>query len=352
MTLKRATRKIQLTKRVKLADVCKAAGVSKAAISYVLNDKPGVSPEMRRKIKSLMRKMGYLPTPAARHLSLARSETIAAIFQDLTAGWLLTVFRGIAAQAAESKYQLIAALSSQYGDEFKLPTEVLARASVDGFLWMDPRVRPVLVKRFKKQPIPFVVIQGHIDDPEINTVSIENSNGAYDAVRHLLQLGYRRLMLMTGQEDNVDSLDKLAGARRALREFGVTLPKEYILNGHHVASYAVEAMNAFAESGRPMPEAIFAFNDDMALAVLRWLRDRRLRVPEDVALVGFDGVDEAKGAELTTVETPIREMGMTAAKLLIETIRTPPEQRKSKHILLDGHLAVRKTCGAHLRQPA
>lgn len=340
------------SRRITLVDVCRAAGVSKATVSNVINDKPGVGPELRQKIHSLIKEMGYIPRPAARHLSRARTDTIAVVFQDLTPGWLLNIYRAILTEAALTQHHVITALSLGEGDEFELPTRVLGTASVDGLLWLDPRATPDLVRRFKNaQPMPFVLIQGHVEDRDITTVCSENTQSAYRAVKHLLGLGYKRLMLMTGQEDNIDSQEKLLGAQQALREAGVSVPPEYIVNGHHMAWYARRVISEFAATGRPLPEAVFAFNDNMALALMQWFKERGLRVPEDVAVVGFDGIDEAEQAELTTIENPMREMGVLATRVLIELIQTKPDERKGRHITLGGTLRIRKSCGAHLRAP-
>jgi DNA-binding LacI/PurR family transcriptional regulator len=224
---------------------------------------------------------------------------------------------------------------------------------VDGLIWLDPRVTPDLVRRFKKQQsMPFVLIQGHLDDPDTTTVATENAQGAYRATKHLLDLGYRRLMLMTGQENNTDSNERMRGAQQALREAGVSVPQEYILNGHHMAWWARKAISEFTESGKPLPEAIFAFNDAMALALLQYFKEKGVRVPEDVALVGFDGIQETEEAQLTTIDTPTREIGTLATRLLIDLIHTPPDQRTGQHIAMSGNLIVRKSCGAHLRSSA
>lgn len=330
--------------RATLKDVCREAGVSKATISHVLNNKPGVSMETRKRILELIQRMGYKPKPAARHLSLARTETLACVFEDLTPGWLLSIYRGILSKAAEMKYHVVTALSVWEGDQFELPTNVLGTASVDGLLWLDPRTTPDIIRRFKQeQHMPFIVLQGHLDDPDITTISIEDARGAYLAVKHLIETGRRKLMLITGQEDNYDSQQKLLGSRQALAEAGISIAPEYILNGHHVDDYAIRAMDAFMKAGQPMPDAIFAFNDNMALAVMRWLMDRGVRVPEDVAIVGFDGIDDARRSGLTTVETPMREMGMLAVQTLIEMVHTPSAERKAQHIMMGGTLAVRKT---------
>ncbi len=334
-----------------LDEICRAAGVSKATISNVINNKPGVSQETRQRIQSLIRKMGYAPKPAARHLSLERTDTLAVVFQDLTPGWLLSIYRGILAKAAELKYHVITALSVWEGDQYELPTNVLGTASVDGLLWLDPRLTPELIRRFRnEQHMPFVVLQGHVDDPDISTVSVENTRGAYLAMKHLLELGYRRILLITGQDDNLDSQEKLRGAQQALAEFALPLDPEMAVNGHHVDDFAIRAVEDFLKAGHPLPEAILAFNDNMALAVMRWLADQGVKVPEQVAIVGFDGVDDARRAGLTTVESPIRELGMLAVQLLVDMVRTPIQERRGQHLIMAGTLAVRKTCGAHLKQ--
>lgn len=339
------------TSHVTLMDVCRAAGVSKATVSNVINNRPGVGSELREKIQSLMKQMGYVPRPAARHLSLSRTDTLAVVFIDLTAGWLLSIYRGILHRAAEAKYHVTTALSTRLGDEFELPTHVLGTASVDGLIWMDTRVTPELIDKFRKhQSMPFVVIQCHVDDPDITTVCIENTQGAYQAMKHLLSLGYRRIMLMTSQADNPDSQQRMSGAQQALREFKVTVRPPYILNGQNIRRYAYEQLTAFLKSKRKLPEAIFAFNDDMAIGIFHCLKDHGIRVPEDIALVGFDGIDEARDLQLTTIETPVHEMGVMATQLLIDLIQKPPSERRGQHVTIGGALRIRKTCGAHLQQ--
>lgn len=325
-----------------LREVCRVAGVAKSTISHVLNDKPGVSDATRERLRRVIRELGYRPKPAARHLSMARTDTLACVFQDLTPGWLLNIYRGVLAQAAEEKFHVVTALSVSEHDQFELPTHVLGTASVDGLLWLDPRATPDLVRRFQReQDMPFVVLQGHLPDRGIATVSIENVEAARRAVRHLLELGRRRLLLITGQPENPDSRQKLEGARLALRDAGLPLDPALVLNGHHVDDFAVRALADYLRAGHPLPDAIFAFNDNMALAVQRWLAERGIRVPDQVALAGFDGLEEARRANLTTIETPMRELGVQAVRLLVEMIRSPAGTRAARHIVLDGALAPR-----------
>lgn len=335
------------SKPLTLRDISLAAGVSKATVSNVLNNKPGVGRVLRKKIQRIIKAHRYAPRPSARHLSLNRADTLAALFIDITPGWLLMVYRAALGQALEMKYNMVTALSSHYGDEFELPTSVLGTIDVDGLIWFDPRVQEKLVLRFRRQhAIPFVLIQSHVRLPGVTTISVENERGAYQAVQHLASLGRRKLMFITGQPDNPDSNERMRGAQRALQEVGLKVHPSYILNGQNTRPDTLRSLTDFFLAGRTPPDAIFAFNDTMALTALRFLRDKHIRVPEDVAVIGFDGVDEAKEEGLTTIETPIRELGVLATKTLVEMIQKPEIRKVSRNLILEGSLWIGKTCGS------
>lgn len=335
-------------KPLTLRDISVAAGVSKATVSNVLNDKPGVGRALRKKIQKIIKAHRYAPRPSARHLSLNRADTLAALFIDITPGWLLTVYRAALGQALEMKYNMVTALSSHYGDEFELPTSVLGTIDVDGLVWFDPRVQDKLVLRFRRlHAIPFVLIQSHVRVPGVTTISIENERGAYHAVQHLVGLGRKRFMFITGQPDNPDSNERMRGAQRALQDARIKISPTYILNGQNTKPDTLRPLTDFFQSGRHAPpDAIFAFNDTMALTAMRFLRSKRIRVPEDVAIVGFDGIDEAKEEGLTTIETPVRELGIMATKTLVEMIQKPETRKVSRNFILEGALWIGKSCGA------
>ncbi|MBN1269441.1 MAG: LacI family DNA-binding transcriptional regulator, partial [Kiritimatiellae bacterium] len=290
--------------RPTLKDVCARAGVSKATVSRVLNNRTGVGPEVRKRVLNAMKQLGYAPQAAARNLSRARSDMIGVVFQDLTSGWMLNIFRGVMHVASSTHYNVMTALSTTLGDELDLPRRLLTEGRVDGLLWLDPRVPNKSVIEMKKLDLPLVVLQRNIADPDINSVAIENTQGAHQAMSHLLGLGYRDILLITGGEGSEDSEERYRGALQALREKDLALKPDRVIVGHNVGPLAVRALQDYLDGGQSLPEAIFAFNDDMAIAIMRWLRKKGHRVPEDVALVGFDGIVEAEYMGLTTVETP------------------------------------------------
>ncbi|MFH0878389.1 MAG: LacI family DNA-binding transcriptional regulator [Lentisphaerota bacterium] len=350
MTKNKKSRDTTSSRNITVVDVAKAAGASQAAVSYVINNRPGVGPELRKKILAIMKEMNYTPSPAARHLSREKSDMLGIVIQDLGPGWFHSVFQGMLIQATMSSHHVITSVSVREGDTLELVQRMIAKTSVDGLLWLDPRATPEVVRKFKETGMPFVLVQNDPSDPDVNTIATENRLGARDAARHLLALGYRRILLMTGHEENSSSREKLEGVQQAFRDVHLPLPSNRILDGQYNGEIAVHKLEAYLGKDHPRPEAVFAFNDDMALALLRWLRQKNIRVPEDIAMVGFDGTDEARQAGLTTVETPTRDLGIMAAQLLMAVINNP--SRNAQHILLQGTLCVRDTCGARLRKPS
>ncbi len=338
--------------RATLMDVVRESGTSKATVSRVLNNRPGVMESVRKRVQQVIKRLHYTPVAAARALSLAKSNTLGLVFQDITSGWTLNVFRGIMHVASGTGYSVVTALSTLPGDEHLLPSRLMAEGRVDGLVCYDPRLAPDVIDSIKMQGIPFVLIQKQCKDPDVNTVCIENIRGAHLAMQHLLQLGYRRILLLTGGDEHEDSIERLNGVYQALQEFRLKPSSVGRLNGHCVGIHAVNALRAHLDQKKRLPEAIFAFNDNMALAVMQWLKSKGVRVPEEVAVVGFDGVEESEFAGLTTVANPMYETGVLAAQILLDMVSHSNESRKARQVLLSGHLVVRESCGAKLKQGA
>ncbi len=336
-------------RRITVNDVCREVGLSKATISRVVNNMPGVSETTRKMVLAAMKKLNYTPLATARDLSRSKRNTIGVIFQDLTAGFLLNVFRGVMNVATRANYNVMTTISTAAGDEFELPRKLLAEGRIDGLIWLDPRLSKETIDTIKYQGIPIVLIQKSIDEPDINSVSIENTHGAYVAASHLLNLGYRRLLLVTGPQVNTDSHQRLQGVRQALQEKGLELSPSQMICGEHVGIHAIKALKRYLETGNPMPEAIFCFNDDMAIAIQHWLKNQGIKVPQDVAIMGFDGVEDAEYVGLTTVATPMFEAGVMAAQNLLDILSDTTGDRKPRQIMLKGTLCIRESCGARLR---
>jgi len=328
------------------------ARVSTATVSRVLNEQSGVGATVRKRVLRVMRKLDYAPRAAARQLSSRRNDTIGVIFQDLTPGWFVSTYLGIYSRL-RGYYHVLTSLSSREADEFDLARQVLAERRVDGLIWMDPRLELApdsahttsrMIRELNRMGVPIVVLQLVLDDPSINTICVDSRAGAREGMKHLLGLGHRRILIVTGPPKCKDSERKMEGVRLALSESRLELKEDQVIIGHHVGHHAVCALEDYLKRHK-MPEAIFSFNDDMAIAMLVWLRGRGVRVPEDVALVGYDGVPESAYLGLTTVEMPLFDMGAMAAHMLIETLEHPQLDRPARQVSLQGTLRIRDTSG-------
>lgn len=191
---------------------------------------------------------------------------------------------------------------------------------------------------------PFVLVGRHPSKPEVNYVDSDNENGAWAAVAHLLRLGRQRVATITGPSNMVAGADRRAGFVRALRERGLALDPDLLAEGDFTEAGGYLAMQRLLPH---KPDALFAASDMMAQGALRALREAGRRVPEDVAVVGFDDIPTAARLEppLTTVRQPIQRLGTTAVELLIELIDQPGSA--PRRVLLATEFVIRKSCGAN-----
>ncbi len=310
-----------MKKHVTLFDICKRAGVSSATVSRVMNQSPLVVEPTRKKVLKAIRDLGYHPSHAARMLARQRTDTIAVIFPEIAGGFFAEVLAGIDAAAAEHRYHVITALSHGAEDEKNLISRFALERRADGLIVMaltsglDP-----LIKQTGKRGLPMVVIGRPVSGPNIFSISMDNQGGAGLALEHLAERGCRRIALITGPADNYDAQQRMEGSRKAAARLGLEIPPSLIWPGTFKEEGGRAAVEKYLRSGSPLPQAIFAFNDETALGARAALLERGHRVPEDVALVGFDNLDSARHVELTTLHNPMREIGRAAGEGVLQKI--------------------------------
>lgn len=328
-------------KRITQKHVARAAGVSEATVSRVLNQSPLVHENTRRRVLEAIRRLGYAPSAAARNLSRNRTDVIGVVFHQMSTGFFASVMSGIDAAARARGYHLLTAFSRDTVEERDICYRMLDEARVDGLIVLDAALSDETIARLKSYRQPFVLIQREPDDPSVNTIAVDNQGGAYRALKHLLALEYTRLLILRGPPGAQDAQLRLAGCAEALREAGRDVSCDYI-DGFYNAERATEAFLAYRRE-HDLPRAVFALNDAMALAVLKLLRSEGVRVPEQVALVGFDGIESAEYVGLTTVQTPMEALGEGAVRILLDHLQDP--SRPADKVRLPVQLVVRATCG-------
>jgi LacI family transcriptional regulator len=349
---------------VTINDIARLAGVSKATVSRVINQKPDVDSETRLKILRIMDEQGFVPSITAAGLAGGRTRLIGVLVPSLTWPLIPQIMRGIGEIIEHSTYELVLYSISHEQDRSAVIGRILAAKLTEGLLAVYPGQATAYLNELHASGYPVVML----DDQMIPTgttpwVGADNRTGAYTAVKHLLQLDHRRIGHIKGRIGYECSEDRYRGYCDALEEARIEVDPALVVQGDFLVTGGFAcAQQLFALPDRPT--AIFAASDDMASGVLLAAEEAKLRVPEDVALVGFD--DTAPAAfmhpPLTTIGQPFFEMGQRATTLLLDTVNARRQPAPSWHTsqretapireFLPTRLVVRTSCGAARRVPA
>ncbi len=338
-------------KRVTSQDVADAAGVSRTTVSMVLNDVPGakISEETRQRVLKVAQKLGYVPDAAAQALASRRSQIIGlvqarqthhiiadAFLNQMVGGLLQSVHR-------HDMRLLIDIVEPEHQKETYLR---LVRAKhIDGLLLAGPRIDDEGLRALEEDRFPTVLI-GYQPDIALCSVDVDNRAAARMAVAHLIQLGHERIACITNAPPTYGApVERLAGYRDALEAAGLVYDEGLVRYGDYDLTSGYEQMKDLLEEG-PEFTAAFVSSDVVALGAMAAIQERGLRVPEDIAMVGFDDVPFARhtNPRLTTIHVPAVEMARWACEMLIQLIQQG--ELSNPHRILDTHLVVRESCGA------
>ena len=327
-------RSAEVPPNVTIRDVAARAGVSVATVSRVFNQKGPIREETVRRVMEVAGEMQYIPHAGARSLSTRSTRTIGVVLPDLHGEFFSEVIRGIDLAAREMRYHLL--LSGSHADRDEMRAVVQAvRGMVDGLIIMSPDLDPSALLGELPAGIPAVLLNAKVDGRP--SITIDNAGGAKDVIRHLAALGHKHIAFIGGPAKNADASQRCRGFRAGIKSHGiegVELPGDFTEDSGYEAGKAIAAM-------KPRPTAVFAANDSMAIGALSAFRDARLRVPEQIALVGFDDIPIARFLDppLTTVKVPIAELGRRGLQMLVGDDGHHPSR-------LDTSLVVRRSCGA------
>jgi DNA-binding LacI/PurR family transcriptional regulator len=329
-------------------DVALVAGLSRATVSRVVNNSPKVSPEARVAVQAAIAKLGYVPNRAARSLMTRRSDSIGVVimepagrlFADPFFGHLLV---GISDGLAARDIQLVLLMAQTPREEARLE-RYLEAGHVDGAILVGPHGNDPLPARLDRNGVPIVLSGRQLGDGSVSHVDSDNRGGARTAVAHLLDGGRRSIATIHGTLDMSSGIDRLEGYRDALREAGLTNDAGLEAAGDYHPVTAADAMRDLLERC-PGLDAVFAASDSMAAAAIRVLQENGRRIPEDVAVVGFDDSPVALTTrpELSTVRQPIEAMGREMARLLLHRIDHPGDA--TSQVVFATELVVRESSG-------
>ncbi|MFT3904851.1 MAG: LacI family DNA-binding transcriptional regulator [Steroidobacteraceae bacterium] len=331
-----------------IKDVARRARVSIASVSRALNGTGVVTDSIRERVTRAAKQLRYTPHGGARSLITRRTHSIGVLLPDMYGEYFSELIRGIDRAARARNLHLL--VSSTHGDADEA-AELLRSMSgrVDGLLLMSPHVTGKFLAEAIPGALPAVLISTPDELKQFTTLMIDNYGGARSVVTHLRNLGHRHIAHISGPANNFESGERLRGYRAALR--GLAPPPgassaETIVAGDFTEESGYLA-GRFIAALPQRPDAIFAANDMMAIGCLYALTEAGLRVPQDVALAGFDDIPIARYMQpaLTTVRIQIAELGMRALEALVQRIRSPKDAGGGKQTLKT-ELVVRASCGS------
>jgi len=334
-------------RKATIKDVALACNVSTQTVSRVINKRPDVSPETRELVEKAIAEMGYQPSALARSLVQQRSYTLGVIMAGLKYVGVAQTLNGIAEECENSGYAVFLKELPRFDTPDIVPViESLMAHHVEGIIFAGPEWNENVKVAQSQLPsfCPPIVFMKCQPNPNYTTISIDNYGGARSAIDYLLGLGRRHIGLITGPLEWLEARQRKQGWEDALKSVGIEVgPQKWALGNWNTGSGEA----AFAELLQKYPamNAVFASNDQMALGVLHYAHAHGIRIPEDLAVVGFDDLAEAPyfTPALTTVQQPLRELGGLAVKTLLEQIEGDPASHAGRTLTLQASLVVRES---------
>lgn len=326
-----------------IKEVAEKADVSVTTISRVINENLKVRQVTRDKVNRVIKELGYVPNAMARGLTLGKTSTIGFILPEIADGFFSQVIKGADEMAVKNDFHLLVSTFHSHRSDEELSFRLMSERRVDGLILMDPTLSDDFFTEFQWNSFPVIVLCKKIKYINCNYIVIDDFQGAYQAVIHLIRHGYKRIAIIRGPSDNYDASQRLAGYKSAIKDYNIRLNSEYIVDGNFRWEGGESAMHTLLDLAQP-PDAVFAANDPMAIGAMEAVKKRNLVVPKDMAIVGFDDIELSRlvTSPLTTVHLPMYELGAMAVKNVIRILKGEDVRRGN---ILKTRLVVRKSCG-------
>jgi len=331
---------------VTIRDVARAAGVSTATAARALGGYGHASPAARRKVSESARQLGYRPNVVARALVSRATTTVGLVVGDIENPFFAAAARGLADVMDAHGYTVLLANADEDAGRERRAVDALRARQVDGMVVVPaPGASPEHLTELVTAGVPLVLLDRAVVGVAADSVLVRNVAGARAAVAHLAGLGHRRIGVVSDSPDITSSAERIQGYRQALRAAGIAPEPGLISIGGPTRDDGEAA--ALRLLDRPdRPTAVFTANNFMTVGALRAARSLALRIPEDVALVGFDDLDWTTLVQppVTVVRQPVADLGRVAGERLLR--RLDGDAGPPKRIRLDANLIVRGSCGA------
>jgi DNA-binding LacI/PurR family transcriptional regulator len=337
---------LEAEKHTSIKDIARVANVSHSTVSRALRSSPLVSRETTERIQKIAHQAGYRVSAVARSLATSKTRTIGVVVSSVRDPFVAEVVTGIEHMAINHGYSVfLASCNAEAIREAKV-VQSFEERRVDGIIVLDSRIGSLYAEHLSKMKIPIVLINKFRLGEFMYSVAIDNLTASRDATAHLIQLGHTRIAYIGDRDGFQSDTDRFGGYRQALEHADIPFQPHLVAHGDGEPQGGEEAMKQLLTLPEP-PTAVFCFNDMSALGALRTLRSFRLRVPQDISLVGFDDLFFAPylSPALTTVRQPKEHMGKLATEIVLKLLSGTSCEYNVK---VQGELIVRESTSGPL----
>ncbi len=332
---------------VTIYDVAKKAGVGIGTVSRAINNSPKISSQTKAKVDHAIRELKYQPHALAQGLARKRTNMVAIIVPVFTGYFYLELLRGIQQEISKYQYDLLLFSVDQTEKTELFLKRTLQERKVDGVLLISLAISDNYVKKFVNTQFPIVLIDS--DHRELDSLTVENEQGAYLATKHLINLGHTRIGIIDAQLKSIPAKMRLEGYQKALRDHKIQYNRRYLVISdsdiekdgfNREAGYA--AMKQLLQIDEDRPTAVFVASDIQAAGAIKAIKECGLNIPEDISVIGFDDIELAQYMGLSTVRQPMYEMGKLAVQILMKKIAG--EESKPVKKRFETRLVIRDSC--------
>lgn len=332
--------------RVNIHEIARRANVSVATVSRALNKNGKVNEQTRQKILQIAQEFNYKPSSIARGLSKSCTDTIGVILPELAGEFFMDILRGIDEEAYRSNRYVMVSSSHSKRNIVETLLEFMASGRVDGVILMAPQMNTELIDLIKKSKRPIVLLNTSVDVAPSVSFNINNYQGAYSMTQHLIRHGFKNIAMILGPEGNYDAEERFRGYKSALRDHDLPFTSELVVGGDFSPRSGYHGFMRLTSASQK-PDAIFTANDMMAVGAYQAAKDSNLKIPQDVAVVGFDDIylSRIMTPRLTTVHVPIIELGNKAVKYILMMINGEVDPKESYREEVSTGLVIGGSCG-------
>ncbi|AWW30399.1 LacI family transcriptional regulator [Echinicola strongylocentroti] len=331
--------------QVTIRDIALKLNISISTVSRALRDSPEIKLETRKKVLAMADKLNYSPNVVAQSLRVNKTKTLGIVVPELASHFFASNISGMQDTAYRRGYNVMICQSNENFEQEKSDIRTLVSSRVDGLLISLSRetVSYEHLQNLIDREIPFVLFDRILEGLPVSTVTVDDTLGAYKVTRHLIEQGCKRIAFISGPEGMYISQKRMAGYEKALKEEGFA-PEPSLVKNSSLTTASNQALVGELLNQPEPPDAIFAINDPVAIDVMKFLKGRGIRIPQDIALVGFTNMPLSDALEpaLSTVDQPAYEMGRLAANNLLDQLMDP-DSFAPQNIVLDTELVIRKS---------